>query len=100
MCSTLFVDIRCIVSGYHNTRVAHALYGFLQCKTNGHYFQNVDMKLGLVFRPATMKGQPHRLEMSYPSIMVSIREMECIGIWRIDEHSLNETIGVYPPFKM
>ena len=29
---------------------------FYQCETNGHYFQHVDMELGLVFRPATMKG--------------------------------------------
>ena len=49
-----------IVSGNHGTRVAYILYGFLQCKTNAHYFQNIDMDLGLVFRLANMKGHSHR----------------------------------------
>ena len=59
MCSSLFVDIGdhcCTVGRNHDTRVVYVLYGFLQCKTNGHYFPNIDMKLGLAFCPAIMKG--------------------------------------------
>ena len=59
MCSSLFVDIGdhcCIVSRNHDTREMYVFYGFLQCETNGHHFQNIDMELGFVFQPATMKG--------------------------------------------
>ena len=45
------------------------LFGFLQCKMNGHFFENIDMELGLVFRPVSMKGQSHQFEMSSPSIL-------------------------------
>ena len=47
-------------------------------------------------RPATMKGQSHRFKMSSPSIMAGIHEKECIGILRMDEHSLNKAIGQAP----
>ena len=72
--------------------------GSYQCETNGHYFQHVDM--GLVFRPATMKGYIHWFQMSSPTVMTGIRIKECFGVWRVNGYSLNEAIGVHPPFQM
>ena len=103
MCFSLFIAIwdnsRVIVE-YHDTRVLYVMYGLFQCKTNGYYFQNIDVEMRLVFCPATMKEQSHRFQMSTQSIMAGIRKMECIGIWRIDGCFLNEAFGIYPPLQM
>ena len=32
--------------------------------------------------------------------MTGIRKKECIGVWRRNGRSLNEAIGVHPPFQM
>ena len=32
--------------------------------------------------------------------MTGIRKKECIGIWRMDECSLSESIGVHSPFEV
>ena len=58
------------------------------------------MELGLVFRPATIKGQTHRFQMSSPSVMTGIHIKECFGVWRVNGHSLNELIGIRPPVQM
>ena len=48
----------------------------------------------------TMKGQSHQLKMSSPSIMTGIGKKERIGIWRVNECSLSEAVGVHPPFQV
>ena len=58
------------------------------------------MELGLVFRPATIKGQTHLFQMSSPSVMTGIRIKECFGVWRVNGHSLNELIDIRPPVQM
>ena len=35
-----------------------------------------------------------------PTVMTGIRIKECFGVWRVKGHSLNEAIGVHPPFQM